>query len=372
MHHVYVHVPFCKRRCSYCDFSIAVRSPVPADRFLAAVRRELGLRGLQPAAIGPLQTFYLGGGTPSLLPPRCIGPLINRLADLGGAGGEAPEITVEANPDDINERTVAVWQAAGVNRVSLGVQSLDDDVLHWMHRPHTGRGALEALRTLRVVGLPSVSVDLIFGLPAHFRADPLADLERLLEFDPHHVSAYGLTVEHATPLARWVSRGEARMPPAARYADEFLAIHERLARAGFEHYEVSNYALQGHRSRHNTAYWSGRDYLGLGPAAHSYVAGERRWNLRAWSAYARMVEAGRDPAGGAERPDRAQLRLEHLYLGLRRVEGACVTDAGPLAEDYLREALARRWLVREGARLTATLEGWLRLDELVVALTTSV
>ncbi len=370
--HVYVHVPFCKRRCSYCDFAIAVRKDIPGDRFVRAIETEFELRQTNHA-VQRLETLYLGGGTPSLLSRNQLDQLIGLFrAELRFATAE-PEVTIEANPDDVSPTAVDDWLALGINRVSLGVQSLNPAVLQWMHRPHRAEDGPSAVRVLKDAGMPSVSVDVIFGLPRSLGSDPVGDVRRLLEHGPDHVSAYGLTVEPRTPLSRWINRGAVEAPDESGYADEFLQLHDLLDREGFEHYEISNYALAGRRSRHNQAYWKRKAYLGLGPSAHSFVAGVRRWNIRDWAKYDRAVLAEQDPRAGEERLSEDQDRLERLYLGLRTSEGADLTEQlGAHPPSSLHSMVEQGWLTLAGHTARATLEGWLRLDSLVAALTTSV
>ena len=341
---------------------------------MEAVKTEFELRRVQatsPATaeeVG-LETLYFGGGTPSLLPPDLVAQLIQFFTAEMGFAPAQPEVTLEANPDDVTASTVAAWLRAGVTRVSLGVQSLRPEVLEWMHRPHGPSDGLEAIRILRRAGMPSVSVDVIFGLPPQLHADPVADMRQLLDLEPDHVSAYGLTVETRTPLARWVERGSVQIPGDAEYADQFLGLHTLLTSRGFEHYEVSNYARPNRRSRHNQAYWQGSPYLGLGPSAHSFTGSVRRWNTREWAAYDRLVGGGKDPLAGEERLTREEASLERLYLGLRTVEGVASPNGG--SEGAIQRAVERGWLRIERGRVRATPEGWLRLDALVGALTTS-
>jgi hypothetical protein len=222
--HLYIHVPFCRRRCSYCDFAIAVRRAVPSDPFVDSVLAEYGMRregeGWVP---GPFETVYLGGGTPSLLSPDAIARLIDAFPRSPGA-----EVTLEANPDDVTPERAAAWVRAGVSRISLGVQSLDDRALAWMHRTHDAAAARRAVDVVRNAGVASVSVDLIFGLPESLERDLAADLRGLLALSPDHISAYGLTLEPRTPYARWSDRGLSAPPPDERYAAEFLLVHETL------------------------------------------------------------------------------------------------------------------------------------------------
>src|SRR3989454_3915662 len=378
MPHLYLHVPFCRRRCSYCDFSIAVRKRIPAREYVDAVLQELKLLGRTDPGRKPgetkdfgLETIYLGGGTPSLLPPEAISALLTSLLDAFRvtSSRNAVEVTLEANPEDVTPEIAEVWRRAGINRVSLGAQSFDDKVLKWMHRAHDATRIGEAVRSLRAAGFDNISLDLIFALPAELERDWMRDLDLACSLRPAHLSLYGLTVEERTPLARWISRGAAAMPDDERYAEEYLLAHMRVAACGYQFYEVSNACRDGLRSRHNSAYWSGRAYLGLGPGAHSFDGSVRGWNLPAWEVYRRAVAARRPVVEAEEVLTDEQRELESLYLALR-------TDAGmPLAA--LCRPLppaAARWVERGWAeirdqRLVCTPEGWLRLDALVSDLT---
>jgi len=369
--HIYVHVPFCRRRCTYCDFAIAVRKAVPASDFLAALRAEHRLRREAGEWDDePVATLYLGGGTPSLLPPDAVALLVSEFLAEGKAIGEGgTEVTLEANPEDVTPEACRAWVQAGVNRVSLGAQSFDPRVLAWMHRSHPPDAAARALRGLRQAGIGAVSLDLIFGLPEELGADFASSLEAAIALEPDHLSVYGLTAEPRTPYARLLDRNATRAAPDDRYADEFLAAHRRLASAGYEHYEVSNYARPGRWSHHNQVYWSGAPYAGLGPSAHRFRPGQRSWNVPAWTAYQRLLGAGNDPTGGRESLTAEEERLERVYLSLRTSGGLGVS--GGIRRDTLRQAVAVGWLEEGDGRVFATPAGWLRLDELVAALTTS-
>ncbi len=378
MRHLYLHVPFCVRRCSYCDFSIAVRRRIPAREYVDAVLQELRLRALtdpgrQPGDSGSeaLDTLYLGGGTPSLLPPDAIEDLLRSVTRAFGVTSlrDAVEVTLEANPEDVTRETAERWRRAGVNRVSLGAQSFDDRVLGWMHRAHDGVRIGDAVRALRAAGIENISLDLIFALPAELRRDWARDLELACALQPAHLSLYGLTVEERTPLARWISRGAASAPDDEGYVEEYLLAHERLAVAGYRFYEVSNAARGGRRSRHNSAYWSGAAYLGLGPAAHSFDGQARRWNVSAWEDYRRTVAAGRSPVDAEEVLTDQQRELERLYLSLRTAEGLPLTAPyRPLPPAAARWA-EQGWVEVSGDRLVCRPAGWLRLDALVHGLT---
>ncbi len=247
MEHVYVHVPFCSRRCSYCDFAIAVRKQVPARAYVDAVLAELALLDRVDVPAAP-RTVYFGGGTPSHLAPEGLEKVLRAIP---GTRRPEIEVTLEANPEDVTKESAEAWQRAGVNRISLGAQSFDDRALAWMHRVHDAARTGTAVATLRSAGFANLSLDLIFGLPDELARDWRRDLELALALEPTHLSLYGLTVEARTPLARWVSRGATRAPDDERYADEYLLAHDVLGRAGFEFYEVSNAARGAHRSQHN-------------------------------------------------------------------------------------------------------------------------
>ena len=291
--HLYVHVPFCARRCGYCDFAIAVRREVPSAAFADAILREWAAWKDAPRWGGArsLATLYFGGGTPSRLAPEALGRIIagitaDRPLDPGA------EVTLEANPEDVTAEAARAWAGAGVNRVSLGVQSFDPAVLTWMHRTHTAEDVPRAVGVLREAGISNLSLDLIYALPDSLQRDWARDLDQALALAPDHLSLYGLTVEQGTPLGRWVARGEVAPTAEGRYAEEFLLAHQRLTGAGYRHYEVSNYGRPGREAVHNSAYWRRAPYLGLGPSAHSAAGNRRWWNVREWAAWQRGVEAG--------------------------------------------------------------------------------
>lgn len=361
--HLYFHVPFCARRCSYCDFAIAVRKVVPSEAYVAAVTREW-IQWQQEPVWGDspvVHTIYFGGGTPSLITPESI----SRLLDIVTSGRQvAPdaEVTLEANPDDVTLLAARTWKAAGVNRISLGVQSFAPGVLQWMHRTHTAEQVPRAVDTLRSAGIDNLSVDLIFGLPAELRRNWDWDLEHAFKLEPEHVSLYGLTVEPHTVLAHRSGRGETTQSNEDTYATEFLLAHQALTGAGYRHYEVSNAARPGREARHNAAYWQRSPFIGLGPSAHSGFGSERRWNLRDWRAYEQAILAGCPPTEGGEVLDREAVELEELYLGLRTSSGL-TSDRIPSARRQEWEAAG--WAVAGGGAVRLTPEGWLRLDALV-------
>jgi oxygen-independent coproporphyrinogen-3 oxidase len=361
--HVYIHVPFCARRCSYCDFAIAVRRIVPVEEYVTSVAREIALRF--PGAAAQVSTIYLGGGTPSRLGADGIARLlevVRRRFDVASNG----ELTIEANPDDITLAEARTWRAAGVNRISLGAQSFDVRSLQWMHRVHDAAAIPEAFEVLRTAGFNDVSLDLIFALPESLKRDWRADLERAIALDPTHISLYGLTVEPHAPLGRWVARGEAAEAPEERYAAEYLLAHSMLAAAGFEHYEVSNFAKPGHRAKHNFAYWQHVAYAGVGPGAHEFDGQHRRWNTGNYAEWVRRLAAGTDPKEGDELLSAENRLAEQVYLGLRTADGLVIS---PEEARHVTRWVEAAWGSVDGERLRLTAHGWLRLDTLAADLT---
>ena len=273
---LYFHIPFCKRVCAYCDFykSADLRR---MDDLLAAMHRELDERRGYPGGEA-VTTRYFGGGTPSLCTPEAIRGLLDHAARLFDCSG-AEETTLEANPDDLTAEYLDGLLEAGIDRLSIGVQSFDDDCLKLMNRRHTAAQAAEAVRAAQRAGFGNLTVDLIFGVPG-FGGDTLRrSLDAALSLGVQHISAYHLTVEPDTAFGRRAARGEFRAVDEQISETEFLTVHHTLTEAGFEHYEVSNFALPGFRARHNAAYWHGAKYLGIGPAAHSFDGEERHWNV---------------------------------------------------------------------------------------------
>lgn len=365
---LYLHVPFCARRCSYCDFAIAVRREVPWRQFAQAVARECEIRAVRDHT-APLRTVYLGGGTPSRLGPDGVGAVLDALREYVEWDAQA-EVTLEANPEDITAEAVRAWRNAGINRLSIGIQSFDDLVLSWMHRVHDAASARRAVHIVREEGLDAFSLDLIFATPDRLARNWEQDLASVLELAPDHISLYGLTVEPHTPLGRWHARGQEREATEERYEREFLLAHDLLTQAGYEHYEVSNFSRSGKRARHNSAYWEGVPYLGLGPSAHGFDGVARRWNIDAYAAWDRAVGALRDPVGGEEFLTPENRVAETVYLGLRTVDGLLL-EAGELERlETWRDA---GWITLQrearGWRAVCTPMGWMRLDTLAADLT---
>jgi oxygen-independent coproporphyrinogen-3 oxidase len=367
---VYIHAPFCARRCFYCDFAVQVRRTGDVDAWARALSAELDLLEAEGRiSIAPvLETLYVGGGTPSLLGPTAM----ERIRGIIGPDrleGPGLEWTSEANPESLTGEVAEAWRRAGLNRISLGVQSFQSEVLRWMGRLHGVQGARDAVQIARTAGVENVSIDLIFGLPPALDRDWRADLEAAVALGVPHISLYGLTAEETTPLGRRVREGAVRMPEDDRYREEYLEANRFLAAEGFHHYEVSNFALPGFESRHNQAYWDGSPYLGLGNSSHSFLPPLRRWNLRDWDAYLQSTLSGRLPVADAEIVEGEPERLERLWLGLRTSQGIPMAVLGTPEEG----SLIARWeslglAARVEDRLVLTPEGWLLLDRLAVEL----
>ncbi|MEO8879505.1 MAG: radical SAM family heme chaperone HemW [Gemmatimonadaceae bacterium] len=362
--HLYVHVPFCARRCSYCDFSIAVRRDVPVGNYIEGIRRELALRGGSPP-IAHLDTLYLGGGTPSRLGGQGIAELLGALGEHF-SWDDGAEVTLEANPDDVTELIARKWRAAGINRVSLGAQSFSAPALEWMHRVHTADQIGAAVAALRSAGIAQLSVDLIFALPESVPRDWSDDLSRALALRPEHLSLYGLTVEPHTPLGHWRDRGEVTESPDSRYERDFLLADSILGAAGYDHYEVSNYSLPGARARHNSSYWRHVPYGAIGPAAHRFDGERRSWNVGPYAEWLRRLREGIDPTEGEELLSAAEIGAELAYVGLRTTEGLVLTEELRAHTIRWRDA---GWATIVDDRLKLTPLGWLRLDALAVDLT---
>lgn len=365
---MYLHVPFCSRRCSYCDFAIAVRRRVPVRAYIRAIEHELSVRAVEyPRPV--LDTLYLGGGTPSRLGADGVGAALRAVRQFADLAPGA-EVTIEANPEDITADVVRSWREHGVNRLSIGIQSFDDRVLAWMHRVHNADAARRAVHAARAGGIDAFSVDLIFAVPETLNRDWERDVADIAALEPQHVSLYGLTIEAGTPLGRWHARGDALESPEERYEAEFLFAHAALSERGFDHYEVSNFSLPGQRARHNSAYWQNVPYLGVGPAAHGFDGKARRWNVSAYASWQHAVEQNIDPVAGRELLTPDNKIAESVYLGLRTTDGLAVT---PAERSNLESWFAAGWLEDGGdaqfPSVHCTPKGWLRLDALAADLT---
>ncbi len=374
---VYLHVPFCRVRCGYCDFNTYTSSELRgarqdeyADTLLHEVR--LAATVLEDAgAVRPAETVFFGGGTPTLLPPGDLARMLDGVRDAFGIAPGA-EITVEANPDTVTDAVAHELARAGVTRLSIGMQSAVAHVLAVLDRTHRPENVATAVRAARGAGL-QVSLDLIYGAPGESLDDWRSSLEAAIALRPDHISAYALIVEDGTKLARQIARGEVPSPDDDLEADMYELADRLLEEAGYSWYEVSNWARgREYRSRHNLAYWRGSDWWGFGPGAHSHIGGVRFWNVKHPAAYAQRLAMGESPAAGRERPDAAARALERTLLQTRIREGMPVAGligegrhavAGLIADGLIDGAAAVR------GRVVLTVRGRLLADAVVRALT---
>lgn len=375
---VYLHVPFCRVRCGYCDFNTYTATELRGarqDEYADTLLHEIALAREVLAAAGPLRparTVFFGGGTPTLLPAGDLARMLDGVREHFGVHAGA-EVTVEANPDTVTAEVVADLAEAGVTRMSIGMQSAVPHVLAALDRTHSPENVGSAVRHAKDAGL-DVSLDLIYGAPGESIEDWRASLEIALSHSPDHVSAYALIIEEGTKLHRRISRGEVAAPDDDLQAEMYELADDLLGAAGYDWYEVSNWATsEAQRSRHNLAYWRGGDWWGFGPGAHSHVGGLRWWNVKHPAAYAQRLSLGESPAAGRETLDDEQRALERVLLQTRIREGMAIAD---LAVPTARTAVAG--LVADGladgraavrGRIVLTLRGRLLADAVVHALT---
>lgn len=365
---VYVHVPFCRHRCHYCDFNTYEGLDPLHGPYADALEREISETG---ETGGPATSVFFGGGTPTLLSPAALGRLLDAVR---GSVGLAPgaEVTIEANPETVDERTFEALLAAGFNRFSMGVQSLVPHVLEKLGRTHSAETALAALAAAKRAGAADVNADLIFGSPWETPDDWRRSLEGIAAAETTHVSAYALTVEEGTPLATLVATGrEPDVDPDVQ-AERHGVAAELLSAAGFDRYEVSNWARPGHASRHNVLYWCAGDYAGFGAGAHGHDSGRRYWRTRLPRDYVDAISSGTSTEAGSERLSPEERGREAITLGLRLVSGVDESafhdrfpEAAPHARAVADDLCARGWLVREQGRLRLSEAGTLVANDIL-------
>jgi oxygen-independent coproporphyrinogen-3 oxidase len=368
---LYVHIPFCPQLCPYCAFAVVIGHTDWYERYVAAVCSEIR-SWARLAPKGPLHTVYFGGGTPSMLEPARIERILDTAAAVLGLHPDA-EITLEANPGTADGSRFAALRSLGCNRLSLGVQALHDADLRTLGRVHSAAEAAQAYRTARAAGFDNISVDVMFSIPGAPRSHWQHTLATLLEWRPEHISTYSLTIEEGTQLARRARHGGVSPVTEDDDAWAYARAMERLVAAGYEHYEVANFALPGQRSQHNWGYWHGMEYLGVGLSAHSFLDGRRHWNTRNMRRYITRIESGAAPCSGSEVLDASAARREQIWLQLR-------TSAGVVLQAAERSLLLRlpkfHSMCQNGlvqlheSRLRLTLQGFLLADTIAVDLTT--
>lgn len=348
---VYVHIPFCASKCEYCAFATWTDRAHLVDDYLDAVTSEIARAvdgGMEPAS-----TVFVGGGTPTLVPPERLAAVVASIPARAGA-----EVTVECNPDDVTESMLRTFRSGGVNRVSVGVQSMSAHVLASLGRTHDRDNVARTVDAIRAVGLPSFNLDLIYGAAGESVDDWTSTVTEALALRPPHVSAYGLTVEAGTPLAAQ----PARFPDDDDQADKYEIADQLLSDAGLENYEVSNWSSPGHESRHNFLYWRQHDYRGVGCAAHSHRDGRRWWNIRTPERYIDAIRRGESVEASSETLDEDSRRFERLQLLLRTCDGVPVDSFSPDTLELLDGMVAEH--PTDTDRLVLTRAGRLMANEI--------
>ncbi len=313
---IYIHIPFCRKACHYCNFHFSTSLSLK-NGFLKALLNEMTLRH-QYLEGAPVQTIYFGGGTPSLLEPAELDAIFQHVRTLFTIGEQA-EITLEANPDDISPEKLMAWQKAGINRLSLGIQSFFEEDLRWMNRAHSAEQAQNAL-TLALSYFPNLTIDLIYGTPGLTNEKWKQNVDLVLQTGVPHISCYALTVEPRTALQKMIADHKKQDIDPDLQAVQFQLLMDWMNEAGYEHYEISNFARKGFRSRHNSSYWEGVPYLGLGPSAHSFNGSGRQWNISNNALYISSLEKNNWQPGSEELSTADQFN-EFVMTQLRRMEG---------------------------------------------------
>ena len=336
---LYIHIPFCKSRCIYCGFYSTTAEQMK-QAYVDAVCREMELRNAiyekEGKDVGKtLATVYLGGGTPSQLSPTQLQQLFDAIARHYDVNDDA-EITIECNPDDVTEAFAELLQSLPVNRVSMGAQTFDDDRLQFIHRRHTSEQVTTAIRRLREKGIHNISIDLMYGFPNETLEEWEHDIQQALALNVEHISAYALTYEEGTPLYRLLEEGKVKEIDEERSLAMYDRLIDRLQKAGYEHYEISNFARKGWRSRHNSSYWQLVPYIGIGAAAHSYDGRRRQWNIADINSYINHIQQGIVPAEG-ELLDKDSRYNDHVMLALRTCEGLDLSTLDSDERSYCEE-----------------------------------
>jgi putative oxygen-independent coproporphyrinogen III oxidase len=369
---VYVHVPFCSSRCGYCDFNTYTATElgdsVRRDTFHEVLADEVRLAAAQLGVERrPVETVFVGGGTPTLLGSAGLVHVLDAIREEFGLAPDA-EVTAEANPDSVDERMLDELLAGGFTRISFGMQSTAPNVLRVLDRTHTPGASLAMARAARGAGFEHVNLDLIYGTPGESDDDLRRSVDDAVATGVDHVSAYALIVEDGTPLARRVRRGELPAPDDDVLADRYVIVDSILRASGMDWYEVSNWSRAGGECRHNLAYWHSEDWWGIGPGAHSHVAGVRWWNVKHPSTYAQRLSEGVQPVADREPLSDAERSMERVMLGLRLAEGLGIEELAPEAlpevSDLVEQGLLVGKLAQEG-RLVLTDRGRLLADAVI-------
>ncbi len=328
---LYLHIPFCRKACHYCNFHFSTSLRFMPELVQALVQElEMERAYLDHAVI---ETIYFGGGTPSLLDRKSLDALFDAIYKYYQVAEDA-EITLEANPDDLTREKIMQLRQSPVNRLSIGIQTFQDQTLRWMNRTHTATEAKYSVEWALDAGFTALSLDLIYGIPTHSDQVWRSDLAQIMQWRPEHLSCYALTIEENTALYHQVKKGTSPVAPDALVAQHFETLLEVTAANGYQHYEISNFSLPGKEARHNSSYWFGKSYLGIGPSAHSYHKGQRRWNVSHNSKYIKGISDLR-PERTSEHLNRQQEYHEYIMTRLRTHYGVCTSEVRRFWPDYL-------------------------------------
>jgi len=365
---IYLHIPFCKKACHYCDFHFST-SPQYKDQMLKALRHEIILRKNYLAG-EKIETIYFGGGTPSLLSADELQTLIGEITDLFEVSPSA-EITLEANPDDLNPQKVKELRQTLINRFSIGVQSFFEEDLKWMNRAHSAREAQSSIKRVQDAGFENITVDLIYGYPLLSKPKWEHNIQQLIELHIPHISSYSMTVEPATALSSFIKKGEQKPMDEGQSAAQFLILMEQLTEAGFDHYEISNFAKPGLYSKHNSNYWEGVPYLGIGPSAHSYNGESRQWNISNNSKYIDQIELKKIPAEIEVLSIENRIN-EYIMTSLRTSRGMDLqkitkrfgSDYSNEIKNGLEPFIDKNWIIFKDQIITLTTDGKLFADHI--------
>ncbi len=359
---LYLHIPFCRKRCTYCDFHFSTTFEHYRSDLVAAIAQELNFRATE--AQGALQSVYFGGGTPSILSFTELELLFKQIHQNYQLTADC-EITFEVNPEDISAANLHFWKDLGINRLSIGLQTFTDSDLQWMNRAHQVNDGLDGIRLAQQVGFKNISVDLIYGLPEQSLSAWQESLAAVFQLQIQHLSAYCLTIEPQTALHHLVSKKKLQAAEETLQSDQFLLLIELARENGFEQYEISNFALPGFHSRHNSSYWKFQPYIGVGPSAHSFDGKSRRWNVRNNTLYTKEVGKG-DKWFETEALSENERRNEQILLGLRTKWGldeTLLSSAWTQKESAQIDAYARLdWLLKLKDRIVLTEQGKLHAD----------
>jgi len=365
---IYIHIPFCKKACHYCDFHFST-SPQYKDQMLNALKSEIILRK-NYLNNEKIETIYFGGGTPSLMNADELQVLIGQITDLFEVSSTA-EITIEANPDDLNPQYVREIKSTLINRFSIGIQSFFEDDLKWMNRAHTASEAQSGIKRVQDAGFENITTDLIYGFPLLTNEKWEFNIQKLIEYQVPHISSYSITVEPNTALAKFISKEKQASMDEGQSANQFMMLIDQLSESGFEHYEISNFSKPGMHSRHNSNYWDGVNYLGIGPSAHSFNGESRQWNISNNSKYIDGIELKKVPAETEFLSTENKIN-EYIMTSLRTSKGMNLqlitlkfgSDYANEIYNSLEPFIEKEWATINEQIVTLTREGKLFADHI--------